>query len=404
MKMKIKLLAVSVFALTVLSISLYPLDGEWNVNAKNVIKGINQNTVHAQQQNKIEVVFVLDTTGSMSGLIQAAKEKIWSIATSMASAESSPEIKVGLVAYRDRGDAYVTKTVGLSHDLDSVYSKLMDFKANGGGDGPESVNKALFDAVNNISWSQGKGVYKVVFLVGDAPPHMDYKGEAQYPEIVQMAHDKGIVINAIQSGNNQSTRKQWMHMASLGQGEYFQVGQSGNAVAVHTPYDKKMAVLSKKLDDTRIYYGTKQEREKQSAKVKATDKMHAKSSLATRARRAEFNMQKSGKLNRLGKNELVDDVASGRISLDSLDEDKLPASIQALPKPQQLKLIKEKAKLRSGLLKEIKDLSGKRKQYINAEVKKTGAAEASLDEKIYKTVRQQAAKKGLEYKEDSAAY
>jgi len=401
--MKIKLLAISVFAFTVLSVSLYPLNSGWNVNAKNVVRNLTQNNTHAQK-NKIEVVFVLDTTGSMSGLIQAAKEKIWSIATSMASAESSPEIKVGLVAYRDRGDAYVTKTVGLSQDLDSVYAKLMDFKAAGGGDGPESVNKALYDAVNNVSWSQAKGVYKVVFLVGDAPPHMDYRDDVKYPEIIKMAHDKGIVINAIQSGNNQSTRKQWMHMASLGQGEYFQVGQSGNAVAIHTPYDKKMATLSKKLDDTRIYYGTKQEREKQSAKVKATDKMHSESSLATRARRAEFNVQKSGKYNRLGKNELVDDVVSGRINLNSLDKDKLPASMLALPTIQQLKVIKENAKLRSELMQEIKDLSGKRKEYLNAEVNKSGAAEESLDEKIYKTVRQQAAKKGLEYKEGSAAY
>ncbi len=57
---------------------------------------------------KIELVFALDTTGSMSGLINAAKDKIWSIANTMATADPAPEIKIGIVGYRDRGDSYVT--------------------------------------------------------------------------------------------------------------------------------------------------------------------------------------------------------------------------------------------------------------------------------------------------------
>src|SRR5690606_8347131 len=122
---------------------------------------------------KVDAVFVLDTTGSMSGMIDAAKEKIWSIATTMAQAQPTPEIRMGLVAYRDRGDAYVTQVVDLGADLDSLYATLMDFSAEGGGDGPESVNRALYDAVHEMSWSQDTSSYRVVFLVGDAPPHMD---------------------------------------------------------------------------------------------------------------------------------------------------------------------------------------------------------------------------------------
>jgi len=88
---------------------------------------------------------------------------------------------MGLVAYRDRGDAYVTQVVDLDKDLDSMYARLMSFAADGGGDGPEDVNHALDAAINGMSWSQDAGTYKVVFLVGDAPPHMDYQGEARYP-------------------------------------------------------------------------------------------------------------------------------------------------------------------------------------------------------------------------------
>ncbi|MEN8183036.1 MAG: hypothetical protein ABFS46_10935, partial [Myxococcota bacterium] len=69
---------------------------------------------------RIEVVFVLDTTGSMSGLIEGAKQKIWSIANQLASGQPRPEIRVGLVAYRDRGDAFVTRRVDLTGDIDAI--------------------------------------------------------------------------------------------------------------------------------------------------------------------------------------------------------------------------------------------------------------------------------------------
>ena len=71
---------------------------------------------------KIDVMFVLDTTGSMGELIATAKEKIWSIASTMAAAQPAPELRMGLVAYRDRGDAYVTKRFDLNDDLDSMYA------------------------------------------------------------------------------------------------------------------------------------------------------------------------------------------------------------------------------------------------------------------------------------------
>ena len=241
------------------------------------------------RQPNIEVVFVLDTTGSMSGLIKAAKEKIWSIAGTMAQANIAPHIKMGLVAYRDRGDAYITQSIDLSDDLDSMYSKLMDFRAAGGGDGPESVNQAIYDAVHKMSWNQDQNTYKVIFLVGDAPAHMDYQNDTPYPQTISIASNKGIVINAIQSGTNIQTTRNWQKIAKLGQGNYFQVEQSGNAIAIATPYDNALAELSKKMDKTRIYYGNDQEKRKQRERVEASKKLHLGSSKASQARRATFN-------------------------------------------------------------------------------------------------------------------
>ena len=133
--MKAKIMAISLFGITAGIIGFYPLYQQGNALPQHTDTGDTQPI--AQSAKKIELVFALDTTGSMGGLIEAAKEKIWSIATNMAQAQSHPEIKIGLVAYRDRGDAYVTRVIDLTSDLDTLYSQLMDFQAGGGGDGPE---------------------------------------------------------------------------------------------------------------------------------------------------------------------------------------------------------------------------------------------------------------------------
>ena len=208
--MKSKLIAVALLFVTAGAVVFYPF-----IDSSATVQPVKPPIPQGQ---KIEVVFVLDTTSSMSGLIETAKEKIWSIATTLAQAEQIPEIHMGLVAFRDRGDEYVTDVIDLSTDLDTMYGRLMQFAAVGGGDGPESVNRALNDAVHRISWSQDPSSYQVIFLVGDAPPHMDYQGEAQYPEIVRAATAKGIVVNAIQCGESSVTVAPWQEIARLGNG------------------------------------------------------------------------------------------------------------------------------------------------------------------------------------------
>jgi uncharacterized protein YegL len=399
--MKSKLIALALFAVTTATVALLP--------AYQSVGGITPADPPvidpvSNDQSRIDVVFVLDTTGSMGGLIQAAREKIWSIATTMASAQSAPEIRVGLVAYRDRGDAYVTRVVDLSSDLDSMYATLMDFQADGGGDGPESVNQALHDAVHKVSWSQQAGTYKVVFLVGDAPPHMDYQDDIKYPVTLRAAKEKGIVVNAIQSGQVNSTTPAWQQIAKLGAGHYFQVEQTGNAVAIATPFDEKIATLSAKMDDTRLYYGTREEKEKQRRKLAAADKLHAASSVESRARRATFNASKSGVANFLGEGELVDEVSSGRVDLSSIDKDKLPAAMQAMAPEEQAKVISETAERRNELKRQINELTEERTEYLGKKVEEAGGARDSLDDQIYRAVREQAGKLGLSYEADAPAY
>jgi Mg-chelatase subunit ChlD len=409
--MKSKLIALALFAVTAAGVALFPayqsVGGITPVKPPPAVAPAGDPPLVnplANERSRIDVVFVLDTTGSMGGLIQAAKEKIWSIASTMAAAQPAPEIRMGLVAYRDRGDDYVTRMVDLSTDLDSMYATLMDFQANGGGDGPESVNQALHDAVHEISWSPEEHTYKVVFLVGDAPPHMDYQDDVKYPVTLAAAQQKGIVVNAIQCGRDGGTTPQWQQIARLGQGRYFQVEQAGGAVAIATPFDERLAKLSASLDETRLYYGSREEKAEHERKVAATEKLHALSSVSSRARRAAFNVTPSGAGNFLGEGELVDDVASGRVDLSDIEHDKLPEPLQAMAPAEQEAMIAAKVQRRDELQRQIRDLAGQRAGYLKKKVAEAGGAKDSLDEKLYRAVREQAGKAGLHYEADAAAY
>jgi Mg-chelatase subunit ChlD len=394
--MKTKLLVSALFALTAGVVAGYPLFGAPAIAPAAAKPHAAVATIAPAARPKVEVVFVLDTTGSMSGLIDAAKENIWAIASSMAQAKPTPELRIGLVAFRDRGDEYVTRVVDLSPDLDSMYATLMDFRADGGGDTPESVNQALHEAVGRMSWSTQDDAYRVVFLVGDAPAHA-YPDDVDYPETIALAMKKGIVVNTILAGGDPTTESEWKRIASLNQGRYFQVGQQGDAIAVATPFDAELASLSQDLDHTRMYYGDERALEGAARKEAAAEKLHAAGSVAARAKRAMYNASASGKDNLLGGQELVDAVSSGRVQLDAIAPAQLPEPLRSLDREAQAKAIQAAAEQRRTLDSKIADLSKQRQAFISSELAKREDAPASLDAQIFEAVKEQAGKKGLSY-------
>src|SRR6187455_690864 len=181
----------------------------------------------AAARPRVELVFALDTTGSMTGLIEGAKKKIWSLASFIAQGQPTPDLRVGLIAYRDIGDAYVTKVFDLDPDLDRVYRRLRSFHAEGGGDGPEHVARALHESVHKMSWSQDQSVVKVIYLVGDAPPHTDYDDGFDYVRAARAAGSKGIQLHTIQCGTDTAAESAWRKIASLGGGQFMAIHQDG---------------------------------------------------------------------------------------------------------------------------------------------------------------------------------
>ena len=342
---------------------------------------------------RMEVCFVLDTTGSMGGLIEGAKQKIWSIANEMVSAKPAPELRLGLVAYRDRGDDYVTKTFDLTNDIDAVYAQLQSFRAAGGGDEPESVNEALDAAVHKMSWSGDKHVLKIIFLVGDAPPHMDYADGPKYPDVCQQGMKLDLIINTVQCGAIASTTRFWKEIASLSEGAYAAIPQAGNMTAISTSMDAELAELNRKLGTTLVAYGGERARTMVASKQLAAEAAPA----SVAADRLAFNSHAGVAVQ--GEGELLDGLNSGKLKLDSLDRNDLPTDLKKLSNEELKAEIEKKQKDRSEVQARIQTLSQEREQFIAAERKRLAAQGKtdSFDEKVAEAIRAEAARKGIEY-------
>jgi Uncharacterized protein encoded in toxicity protection region of plasmid R478, contains von Willebrand factor (vWF) domain len=326
------------------------------------------------EKPRVEVAFVLDTTGSMSGLIEGAKKKIWSMANTIVDQNPDADIYVGLVGYRDIGDEYVTKLFPLTTDIQQIYGELLTFRADGGGDTPESVNEALDQTVTKLGWSDSRQVKasRIVFLVGDAPPHMDYKQDRKYPVVVGEAVQKGIIVNAVQCGDMKSTTRVWKDIARLGKGEYMLIPQDGGRVIViETPYDVIIREIQIRINKTVIPYGSFRQQQQVSEKARMYEAAPAPAS----ADMASY-VNKSGKGARAvtGRGDLVADSKSDATLLQNLKPEELPEELRAMSSKEREDYLAAQAREREELTRKMAEQVTLRDSYIKTKSAEMEAA------------------------------
>jgi Mg-chelatase subunit ChlD len=334
----------------------------------------------------VEVCFVLDTTGSMQGLIDGAKQKIWSIANTIIATEPRPTVRIALIGYRDRGDAYVTKRFDLTDDIDTVFKNLTDFQADGGGDTPESVNQAMDEAVNKITWSPSRDVTKLIFLVGDAPPHMDYADDVKYTDTCTAAVKKDLRINTVQCGNIGETRPIWEEIAKRAEGQFVPLGQTGDMIVIATPFDEKLAKLSEDVSRTVLPYGEVRQQREVAMKLAAPTTAPASVS----ADRAMFLGLSSKAVT--GAGDLVDAVKRGEVKVADVKNEDLSPEMQKMTPAEREALVAKNQAEREALQTKIAEVSRERQAYIDAEKKKQAAAGGkrdSFDEAVARIVADQ---------------
>ena len=341
------------------------------------------------ERPSVEVVFVIDTTSSMSGLIEGAKTRIWAIANEIAKGKPGPKVKMGIVAFRDKGDDYVTKVFDLSENLDNTYKDLMTLSAGGGGDGPEHVIAGLNDAVEKISWSKDPKTFKVVYVVGDAPPHEDYPDAPKLSAVMEKAVRRGLVVNSVQCGTDDAATVAFTRIARLGEGRLLPVPQDGGMVAMTTPFDDKLAALSGKLEGTGIAFGGGMAAAKADGALAAS--VRGMASAPAAAERAVFK----AKAGFSAGTDLVAAVADKKVALKDLKESDLPEPLRALPAEKREEKLNELTAERAKVKKELDAVASQRADWLK---KNAGSRRAdSFDARLVDALKVQASKKGIVY-------
>ncbi|MCB9432967.1 MAG: VWA domain-containing protein [Ardenticatenaceae bacterium] len=148
---------------------------------------------------QLDVLLLLDATGSMADELDELKSNIRAIASQIAALPGRPNVQWSLVAYRDRDEPLVAQIAPFSTDLNTFAAALDGVEAAGGGDYAEDVQGALALALEQFAEQNGRQAVKLVFLVADAPPHLDYTDQPSYAELLPQAAALGVKIYPLAS-------------------------------------------------------------------------------------------------------------------------------------------------------------------------------------------------------------
>jgi len=356
----------------------------------------NPNSEGTEHSRKVDVVIALDVSGSMSGLIASAKQRLWDIVNELGRAQPQPQLRISIVSYGNpeygADTGFVRIDLPFTSDLDAVNQTLFGFSTNGGD---EYVARVVSTSVSQLAWSAEQDALRILFVAGNEAATQDPLISVR--QATQLANARGIVVNTIYCGNaNDSLAAGWREVASMTNGLYASIDQNSAAVAnIATPMDEKLTKLNQALNDTYIAYGEAGERyrENQLDQDRNAGAMSS-SAIASRV------VTKAGKLYDSSKWDLVDAVNSGK-ALEEIEVENLPVPMQAMDNEEREAFVKEQAGKREALQAKIRELGKDRRAFIeNVRKKQAGSAPKGLDEVIQKGLKSLAEAKGFTFEDE----
>jgi Mg-chelatase subunit ChlD len=343
-----------------------------------------------ETRRDVDLVIALDVSGSMEGLIESAKQRLWDITNELARARPVPALRVAILSYGNPSygeqAGYVRVDLPFTADLDTVNATLFGFRTDGG---EEYVARAIQTSLDTLQWSAASDALKIVFVAGNESAEQDPRLSIQ--AATAAASRRGVVVNAIYCGaDGDNDSRGWQRVATSTNGRYASIDQNAAAVAnVATPFDAELTALNGELNGTYIAFGAGGERGH--ANQVAQDGNAAAMSPAAAASRT---VSKASALYRADW-DLVGAVESGK-ELAEIPAAELPAELQALPPAEREAFVREKAEHRQRLQQKIGELAAARSEYI-AEQAHESAAATGLDAAILDGLREVAATKGFSF-------
>ena len=169
--------------------------------------------------NLVQIAFMVDATGSMGDELEFLKMDLKKVINEVQKTNTQLKISTATVFYRDEGDEYVVKHSPFTEDINQTTEFISQQRADGGGDFPEAVDKALVQ-LNQLQW-QPEARTRIAFLVLDAPPHNKPAVISSIQYSVKTAAASGIkLIPVVASGIDKTTEFLMRFIAMYTNGTY----------------------------------------------------------------------------------------------------------------------------------------------------------------------------------------
>jgi hypothetical protein len=339
----------------------------------------------------VDLVIALDVSGSMEGLIDSAKQRLWDITNELAQARPLPNLRVAILSYGSpkygEQAGFVRIDQPFTADLDAVNATLFAFRTDGGD---EYVARAIQTALDALEWSPHGDALRVMFVAGNEAAEQDPR--LAIDAATAAAARRGIVVNAIYCGDdNDAVAAGWRRVATNTNGLYASIDQHAAAVAnVATPFDEKLAALNVELIATYVAFGAGGARGRENQFAQDSNAFAMSPAAA-----ASRTVAKASELYR-AEWDLVDAVQSGT-ALADIAADELPPEMQALEPAEREAYVREKAERRGELQRQVGELAAERSRYIEQERLQRGGVHAGLDAAILDGLREVAATKGFSF-------
>ena len=347
---------------------------------------------------KIQLAILLDTSGSMNGLINQARTQLWEIVNQLATAKRDgvrPELNVSLYEYGKssipKSQGFLRQIVPFTDDLDKISEELFALKTNGGS---EYCGQVIDSATKGLKWSKSDKDLKLIFICGNEAFN---QGPVNYKTACSAAIQKGITVNTIFCGPKaEGIRTFWQQGSQLADGSFTNINQNRQVAVVRTPFDQKLSALSGKVNRTYVAFGRADDRKRRVLRQLNQDKLAKKSAPAASAARASFKGKAAYNASAW---DLVDALKKGKLKLKDIKNELLPKEMQKMTLAQKEAFRKKKSAEREVIRAEINKLSSQRTKYI-AELRKKNAEKSkttALDEAVIKIIRTQAVKKRFSF-------
>ncbi len=342
----------------------------------------------------VQIALLLDTSGSMEGLIGQAKAQLWKVVNELATAKrdgAHPELRIALYEYGNSGlaekDHWIRQVSPFTDDLDRVSEQLFALTTNGGS---EYCGAVIARALDELGWSTSPDDLKLVFIAGNEP---FTQGPIDFRATVKRAAAKGISVNTIHCGSQaEGVATGWKDGAVLADGTFLVIDHDRVAADVPAPQDAELARLNDALNATYIPYGAQGAAMQQRQNAQdANAKKLSPSSVSTRARSKASGLYKNAGW------DLVDAAREGKVKVEALDAGELPPEVRKLGPAERRAYVEQKGEQRAALQRQIAAASQARAAFLAKEQAKIAKAARgstdTLDSAMIKAVRAQAKKR-----------